>query len=61
MTSFVGIAFGIVLLIGGGALLVRGASEIATASGISPMVVGLTIVGFGTSSPELVVTPSGAF
>ena len=61
MTSFVGIAFGIVLLIGGGALLVRGASEIATASGISPMVVGLTIVGFGTSSPELVVNLIGAF
>ncbi len=61
MISFLGIAFGIVLLIGGGALLVRGASEIAAGFGISPMVVGLTIVGFGTSSPELVVNLIGAF
>ena len=60
MLSFLGIAFGIVLLIGGGALLVRGASEIAAGFGISPMVVGLTIVGFGTSSPELVVNVIGA-
>lgn len=60
MLSFLGIACGIVLLIGGGALLVRGASEIAAGFGISPMVVGLTIVGFGTSSPELVVNVIGA-
>ncbi len=52
---------GVALLIGGGALLVRGASEIAAGLGISPMVVGLTIVGFGTSSPELVVNLIGAF
>ncbi len=61
MISFLGIVFGIVLLIGGGALLVRGASEIAAGFGISPMIVGLTIVGFGTSSPELVVNVVGAF
>ncbi len=60
MTSFFGIALGIALLIGGGAFLVRGASEIATGFGISPMVVGLTIVGFGTSSPELVINVIGA-
>ena len=60
MTSFFGIALGVVLLIGGGAFLVRGASEIATGFGISPMVVGLTIVGFGTSSPELVINVIGA-
>ena len=41
-------------------MLVRGASEIATGLGVSPMVVGLTIVGFGTSSPELVVNLIGA-
>lgn len=61
MISFLGIAFGILLLIGGGVLLVRGASEIAANFGISPMVVGLTIVGFGTSSPELVVNLFGVF
>ena len=59
MLSFLGIAFGIGLLISGGALLVRGASEIASGFGVSPMVVGLTIVGFGTSSPELVINLLG--
>jgi cation:H+ antiporter len=44
------------LLIGGAELLVRGASRLAIAAGISPLVVGLTIVAFGTSSPELAVT-----
>ncbi|MEM6513421.1 MAG: calcium/sodium antiporter [Pseudomonadota bacterium] len=60
MFSFLGILLGVALLIGGGTLLVRGASEIATSYGISPMIVGLTIVGFGTSSPELVVNVIGA-
>ena len=60
MLSLIGIASGIVLLIGGGALLVRGASEIATRHNISPIVVGLVIVGFGTTSPELVVNVIGA-
>lgn len=49
------------LLIGGAELLVRGASRIAIAAGISPLVVGLTVVAFGTSSPELAVTVSSAF
>ena len=61
MLSLVGILSGVALLIAGGALLVRGASEIAAGFGISPLVVGLTIVGFGTSSPELVVNLFGAF
>ena len=60
MLSLAGIAGGIALLIGGGALLVRGASEIATRHNISPVIVGLVIVGFGTSSPELVVNIIGA-
>jgi cation:H+ antiporter len=50
-----------VLLIGGAELLVRGASRLAIAAGISPLVVGLTVVAFGTSSPELAVTVSSAF
>jgi cation:H+ antiporter len=40
----------------GAELLVRGASQLAFRMGISPLVVGLTIVAFGTSAPELVVS-----
>jgi cation:H+ antiporter len=47
---------GLVLLIIGAELLVRGASRLAAALGISPLVIGLTVVGYGTSSPELAVT-----
>jgi cation:H+ antiporter len=60
MLSLVGIAAGVGLLIAGGTLLVRGASEIATRHDISPIVVGLVIVGFGTSAPELVINVIGA-
>jgi cation:H+ antiporter len=60
MISLLGLFTGIVLLIAGGALLVRGSSEIATRFGVSPMIVGLTIVGFGTSTPELVVNIVGS-
>lgn len=47
---------GIVLLVAGGEILVRGASTIARAFGLSPLVVGLTVVSFATSAPELAVT-----
>lgn len=47
---------GLLFLVVGGELLVRGASRLATAIGISPLVVGLTVVAFGTSAPELAVT-----
>ncbi len=53
--------FGLVLLVWGAELLVRGASRIATSAGISPLVVGLTVVAFGTSSPELAVSVMSAF
>ena len=49
-----------VLLIAGAELLVRGASRLAIGLGISPLVVGLTVVAFGTSSPELAVTVGSA-
>ena len=58
--AFLGLIAGIVLLVFGGGLLVRGASEIATKLGVSPLVIGLTIVGFGTSSPELAINVFGA-
>ena len=47
---------GLVLLIVGAELLVRGASRLAGALGISPLVIGLTVVAFGTSAPELAVS-----
>lgn len=46
---------GLVLLVVGAYLLVRGASSLARALGISPLVVGLTVVALGTSSPEIAV------
>ncbi len=51
---------GVVLLLVGAELLVRGASRLAVAVGLSPLVVGLTVVAFGTSSPELAVSVHGA-
>ena len=47
---------GLVLLALGAELLVRGASRLALTFGISPLVVGLTVVAFGTGSPELAVS-----
>lgn len=47
---------GLVALVVGGELLVRGASRLAAAVGISPLVIGLTVVAFGTSAPELAVS-----
>ena len=44
---------GFALLMLGGELLVRGASRLAEKLGLSPMLVGLVIVGLGTSTPEL--------
>jgi cation:H+ antiporter len=49
-------AIGLAFLIGGAEMLVRGASGIAMRVGISPLVVGLTVVAFGTSAPELAVS-----
>lgn len=46
---------GIVVLYFGAVWLVRGASRLASSLGVSPMVVGLTVVSLGTSAPELVV------
>lgn len=47
---------GCVLLAVGGDLLVRGATRLASAAGVSSMVVGLTVVAFGTSMPEFVTS-----
>ncbi len=50
------ILLGLIVLVGGGELLVRGASAIATRWGLSPLVIGLTVVAVGTSAPEFAVT-----
>ena len=52
---------GLIALILGAELLVRGASKLALSFGISPLVVGLTVVAFGTSSPELAVSVQSAW
>ncbi len=51
---------GLALIIFGADFLVDGSSAIARKAGISEFVIGLTIVGFGTSCPELVVSLTGA-
>jgi cation:H+ antiporter len=55
-----GFVFGLIFLIAGAEALVRGASRLAAAAGISPLVIGLTVVAFGTSSPELAVSIKSA-
>lgn len=47
---------GLALLVFGAEILVRGASRLAVTFGISPLVVGLTVVAYGTSAPELAVS-----
>jgi cation:H+ antiporter len=51
---------GLVLLVIGGELLVRGAVAVAERLGMSPLLIGLTLVGFGTSTPELVTSVQAA-
>jgi cation:H+ antiporter len=58
---YVLVLIGIVGLYFGGDVLVTHASRLARSLGISPMVVGLTVVAFGTSAPELAATLAAAF
>ena len=51
---------GLVALVAGAEVLVRGASRLAVSWGISPLVVGLTVVAFGTSAPEMAVSVDAA-
>ncbi|NER20487.1 MAG: calcium/sodium antiporter [Symploca sp. SIO1C2] len=53
--SLIVLLLGLVLLVAGAEALVRGASKFAALLGISPLVIGLTVVAYGTSSPELAV------
>ncbi|MDR1424141.1 MAG: calcium/sodium antiporter [Azoarcus sp.] len=51
---------GLAALIAGAELLVRGASKLAISAGISPLLIGLTIVAFGASAPTLAVSVGAA-
>lgn len=55
------ILVGLVLLCLGAEGLVRGSASLALRAGVTPLVVGLTVVAFGTSSPEMVVSTKAAF
>ncbi len=52
---------GLALLVLGAEWLVKGASRLAAALGISPLVIGLTVVAYGTSAPELAVSIKSAW
>jgi cation:H+ antiporter len=56
ITTILILIAGLVLLVAGAEVLVKGASRIAFMFGLSPLVIGLTIVAYGTSSPELMVS-----
>jgi cation:H+ antiporter len=60
VTHFLVLALALVILLLGGEALVRGASALARRFVVSPMVIGLTVVAFGTSAPELAVSISAA-
>lgn len=56
LSMFAYLIAGLVLLVAGAELLVRGASKLASRFGISPLIIGLTVVAFGTSAPETAVS-----
>lgn len=59
--TWVLLAVGLVILTVGAEFLVRGASKVAAAFGVSSLVIGLTVVAYGTSAPELAVSVKSAF
>jgi cation:H+ antiporter len=61
MIDFLLVAAGALCLYLGGEGLVRGATQLARTLGLSPLVIGLTVVAFGTSSPELAATLVAVF
>lgn len=56
MTDIALLTTGLIVLIIGGELFVRGAATTAARFGVPPLLIGLTLVGFGTSTPELVTS-----
>lgn len=60
MGDLVWLVLGLAVLVAGGEFLVRGAVAVAERLGVSPLMIGLTLVGFGTSTPELVTSVQAA-
>ncbi len=58
MGAWLGLVAGLVLVVAGADALVRGAARAAAAFGVPPLLVGLTVVAYGTSAPELAVSLS---
>lgn len=61
LISIIQLTGGFILLVWGADRLVAGASALARNLGVSPLIIGLTIVAFGTSAPELVVSGVAAY
>lgn len=59
--SYIFILLGILLLVKGGDYLIEGSVVIARRAKLSPMIIGLTVIGFGTSMPELCVSAQAAW
>ncbi|MDX5373625.1 MAG: calcium/sodium antiporter [Pseudomonadaceae bacterium] len=59
--TFVYLIAGLVLLVAGAEVLVRGAARLAAQFGIPPLIIGLTVVAFGTSAPETAVSVQAAW
>ncbi|WP_164116070.1 calcium/sodium antiporter [Sphingorhabdus sp. Alg239-R122] len=58
--SVLSVIAGLLLLFGGGEVLVRGSVQLAERMGVSPLIIGLVVIGFGTSMPELVTSLQAA-
>jgi cation:H+ antiporter len=60
LLTFAYLLAGLVLLVAGAEVLVRGAAKLAAQFGIPPLIIGLTVVAFGTSAPETAVSVQAA-
>lgn len=58
--ALLALVLGLVFLVGGGELLVRGAAALALKANIPPLIIGLTVVSMGTSAPELFASVEAA-
>lgn len=61
MMTWLLLGLGLVLLVAGADMLVKGAARLASSFGIPSLVIGLTVVAFGTSAPELAVSVKAAY